>query len=556
MDEDGNRLFLVSEAQLRLLFHRCINCGKECKATAERSKPEKTTAAVVSIYSLGVDIRVEQYCDNCSTQKWYSFPPSEAKFHRGNFVLTAATIFAGNTYEDLNGISKVLNWKIMSRMTFYRLSTAFIYDAIDEHYLKREGKLYEGIRNQQTKDPTTGLRLAMDGRFSRPGFTATYGLVTALDLDRGRIIACHLRKKNDADVKSSSDMETVGVKTVLKSLLSPCGNQPLDDDTVAAILNGEESEVSAALEASSAIVDEGAVIRVAAVATDDSTTVKKMMETNFPEIRHDGDPWHVLKAIKKKLDKLAEKASTREVGYWKKAIANYLWTCMRKCGGDGNLLLEQWKAIGYHSIGVHAWPKDKKFSTFKKCQHSQNYTPKKTAYLVKGSLAHQGVLAILNDPDLQRRIYRCRYFMQTSAVENFHNVLLKFVPKRLHFSDRAFAARTKLAVFDWEENYDRTPLVNAAGNMVFSMTVPASAKDWRLKRLRMEHSYKWAKELMDVAFTTAETASLEGKLTTDTRSVVPEKTLVSAFDRPNRLTMLEQDYRRRFGELDTDYETE
>lgn len=51
----------------------------------------------------------------------------------------------------------------------------------------------------------------------------------------------------------------------------------------------------------------------------------------------------------------------------------------------------------------------------------------------------------------------------TGALEVFHNAMLKYLPKRLHFAYETMVARTKLAVMDNNFNVGREQAVTAEG---------------------------------------------------------------------------------------------
>lgn len=269
---------------------------------------------------MGVDIRVETFCDKCSTQKWYSFLPSDdTMLHEGNVRLTAATIFSGNTYQDIKAISENLNMQILSSSTFHRLAAKYVYPTIDQAYHEHAKKELEEVQKRQQEDGSK-VNLAMDGRFSRPGFTATFGTVTAMDLKTHKILAATSPKRTDEEIESSPQMEIEGVQRILDSFVSPCTDEP-----------GPSTSAQAAWK-----------LDINAVVTDDSAALIKLFKT-YPGIIHASDPWHLLKNVRKRLNAVAKKASCRELGFWIKSIDNFLWTTMKNCGGNGDLLLEQWR---------------------------------------------------------------------------------------------------------------------------------------------------------------------------------------------------------------------
>ena len=63
----------------------------------------------------------------------------------------------------------------------------------------------------------------------------------------------------------------------------------------------------------------------------------------------------------------------------------------------------------------------------------------------------------------------------------FHAVLLKYVPKRLHFDEISYIARTRLAILDWNFNVGRPRKTNVAGEYLIAFNVSASACEWRAR---------------------------------------------------------------------------
>lgn len=53
-----------------------------------------------------------------------------------------------------------------------------------------------------------------------------------------------------------------------------------------------------------------------------------------------------------------------------------------------------------------------------------------------------------SNPQLLRDLRKCRHFIHTSYLETFHNVILKYAPKRLYFPYSTMKMRLQLAVID------------------------------------------------------------------------------------------------------------
>ncbi|KAL7381559.1 hypothetical protein ABVT39_007691, partial [Epinephelus coioides] len=53
------------------------------------------------------------------------------------------------------------------------------------------------------------------------------------------------------------------------------------------------------------------------------------------------------------------------------------------------------------------------------------------------------------------------HFKHTGSVEVYHNVMLKYLPKRLHFGYDTMVARTQLAILDNNYNVGREQAVTS-----------------------------------------------------------------------------------------------
>lgn len=142
----------------------------------------------------------------------------------------SSTIVSGNTYQDVKSIAENMNIQIMSSRTFHQFAAKYVYPAVDKVYFDQMMEIREEIKAKQQQDKGAALNLAMDGWYSRPGYTATYGVVSVLDIDMGKILDGCVLKKNDAGITSSANMETVGIDVLLKSILRPLSNTVPDDD--------------------------------------------------------------------------------------------------------------------------------------------------------------------------------------------------------------------------------------------------------------------------------------------------------------------------------------
>ena len=103
-------------------------------------------------------------------------------------------------------------------------------------------------------------------------------------------------------------------------------------------------------------------VKVHILATDRHPGVNKLLTTDYPDVKHQYDLWHIVKGVKKKL----AKRKIAALSAWIKAVANHLWYCAATCDGDALLLKEMWTSILFHVTNRHHWATGEKFH---RCSH-------------------------------------------------------------------------------------------------------------------------------------------------------------------------------------------
>ena len=141
---------------------------------------------------------------------------------------------------------------------------------------------------------------------------------------------------------------------------------------------------------------------------------------------------------------------------WIQSISNHLWWAVQTCNGDAQLLTEKWTSIVYHVSNVHEWNGGKN-SKFNKCVHltlsvEEQHSKK---WLRSGSLVHSTIKNVVCNKNLLRDIKMLTSFQHTGALEVFYSLLLKYCPKRQHFSYKGMQARIELAILDHNYNIKR-----------------------------------------------------------------------------------------------------
>ena len=103
----------------------------------------------------------------------------------------------------------------------------------------------------------------------------------------------------------------------------------------------------------------------------------------------------------------------------------------------------------YHISNVYEWNGGKD-SKFNKCVHHTLPIEKQCSkkWLRSGSLVHTTFKNVVCNKNLLRDIKMLIGFQHTGALEVFHSLLLKYCPKRQHFSYIGMQARIEVAILD------------------------------------------------------------------------------------------------------------
>ena len=304
------------------------------------------------------------------------------------------------------------------------------------------------------------IDLCGDGRSDSPGHNAKYGTYSLMDESSEKIVDFSL--VHVGEVSSSNAMENEGCQRSLNNVLSK-------------------------------------KIKIRSLTTDRHTQITSELRKKYPAIIHQYDVWHLSKWVTKKLSNKAKKKGNEDLTKWIQSVSNHLWWSAQTCNGDPELLQEKWISILHHVVNKHKW---KKASKFHKRGHGKLSRSKarKTKWLKTGSPAHIAMEEVVMNTKLLKDISKLTEFHHTGSLEVYHSLLLKYAPKRLHFSYKGMIARTQLAVIDHNSNVKRQhALVKKGKNKGakrYNVVFPKGKKKWVAKPIMEEKSYSFVQELM------------------------------------------------------------
>ena len=119
-------------------------------------------------------------------------------------------------------------------------------------------------------------------------------------------------------------------------------------------------------------------------------------------------------------------------------------------------MTDKWVSIVHHISNVHEWVGDED-SAFTKRVHptltlEEQHCKK---WLRSGSIVHRTLINVVKDKTLLKDIKKLTGYHHTGSLEVSHFRLLKYCPKRQHFSYVRMQARIELAILDHNYNTER-----------------------------------------------------------------------------------------------------
>ena len=179
-------------------------------------------------------------------------------------------------------------------------------------------------------------------------------------------------------------------------------------------------------------------VSIESLTTDWHPQIRKHLRENT-NIRHQFDIWHAAKSLRSKLTNAAKLKANAELQAWIKSIDNHFWWCCLTCNGNLDELKEKWLSLLTHICGFHDFPNNK---IFKRCEHGDI----EREWLSPTPSSFRTLKKITTEKLFFSDMQYLTDFLHTGNLEVFHSLLLKYCPKRLHFSFHGMIARTQLAI--------------------------------------------------------------------------------------------------------------
>ncbi|XP_066303883.1 uncharacterized protein [Branchiostoma lanceolatum] len=432
---EGHR-FIVFGEKIRELFQRCSKCGA--------GNLLKTTVR-------GTCLAVHWTCSTGHHGVWHSQPYSK-RMAIGNLLVGCAILFSGGSIDKFIDFAASLNLQFISQSEFFNIQTTYAIPTIHDYYTYQQEMAQDLVRDG-------AVTIMGDGRCDSPGYCAKYCSYTVMEEKTALILDMKLVQVTETG--TSQSMEKEGLQRCLEEL-----------------------------------DDKG--IDIECLATDRHRGIAAMMKKDYKDIKHEFDIFHVSKNVTQKLRTKAQKKTCQPLAEWIKAVSNHLWWSAKTSKGNAQLLIEKWTSLLNHIGNQHQWSGNE---LFHRCAHLplSREAERKKKWLEVESPAHKALQEVVMDRILLKDMGHMTGFKHTGKLEVYHNLVLKYASKRIHYQYPAMLARLQLSVIDHNENIGRRQARTSSGDPKRRLDYSKRQKDWVVKNIYEKKDYTFRRKLLEAA---------------------------------------------------------
>ena len=452
----------VSIPLLLSLFRFCPQCGS----------PNKVTKIMTHGFAIAIHYKCYGICPHEGV--WRSSEIVQGKYVI-NLLFCGAAILCGLSYNVLESVMTCLSVPYSCASSFYRLNRVNLYPIIVEKWTTIRNATISRLKDDPQVD------VSGDGHYDSPGWCAKYCTYSIMHMESGAILDFFICQKG----MYKGDLETAACKEVLTNLAAYG-------------------------------------LKIRNFVTDENTKIAKLVRTFFTSIVHNYDIWHKARLLKKKLSKIALKLP--KISDLITPIVNHFWYSSKVCNGNPRVLVERFHSTLLHICNRHSWTKDpfkplklelqadrnkarKKqvnlpseqlypyFASENKCGHKSRAKSRKlkgVKWFEIGSSEFMALFKYLTDSRLVNSIKLCCNFLHTGGLEVYHNVRLKFLPKRSSYSLTRMIMGSMVTAIEINSNIE-----NNATKIKEFWAYSKSQKKYVRKSRELKKDYSYRKEILE-----------------------------------------------------------
>ena len=115
-------------------------------------------------------------------------------------------------------------------------------------------------------------------------------------------------------------------------------------------------------------------------------------------------------------------------------------------------------------------------------------------------MAYEALADIVTDPAFLELMKKCTKYKFTSILENVHSLILKYLPKRVHFGKARMEAGVRLAILEHNENANRKVAVDKeTGEEHWIPKLSKSSKKWSLRPIKEVKTFMFRQRIWEAA---------------------------------------------------------
>ncbi|XDV11168.1 hypothetical protein PO909_000180 [Leuciscus waleckii] len=396
---------------------------EECLMELFEKCPVCTKVCEVKTRLRGTFMEVWQRCPHCQYQRrWKSQPVIGNSTPAGNLQLSTAIYVSGASFFNIQKVFKAMQLQMHSYRQFRRHCRNFIEPAVLHKWKNDQAAVL-----QQLSTDGSAI-LGGDMRADSPGHSAKFGSYTMMDLNKNTVIDIQLVQSNE--VGGSLNMEKEGLKRSL------------------------------------AVITESG-IKLDCIVSDRLPQIQKFLTD--AKITQYYDVWHFEKGMGKKLTAISKTKDCEKVKKWLPMIKNQIyWIAASSTSGPERIA--KWLSVINHLQDIH----NHDDPLYPVCRHASRVSTDKEKWLKAGTPVHYKLEKLFTSKRVLKDVSKLSPHHQTSSLEAFHSVVIRFVPKSEPFPFLGMLCRLYLSAMHYNENADR-PQRQADGE-TFIQTLLAKRK--------------------------------------------------------------------------------